>query len=680
MMPIKQNSPFLSYLNHMDENRYFEEYRAVLRKKKGGMVSVWPRDVQQECAGSESQIICKSARMLMERVAANAGFVGYEIGGAQFQTAEMKSINSFRLMGDSLVGNMPTFSLTRSHWMNALEKLNNEEVKFILKVTREQVLTRFSLPLDSKVVPYFPNNFHAGNVPEQDEVTGLMLDAGITPVPNFVWDPRFTMENFEGWVKRQLDLWASKGRTLHALRLKNAGQQKEWTAENVYKFVATARRMYKEVYGADTDPIFHIHSHNFNGLSPHVAHDLLKLCQANGFYTLVVDVAPPLMTHSSDLVVAKALDLTPEEWENLHRFNEGAHTIWRLTERFHDFLQVRIDPDTIWAGGTGSSDLAAADKLGIPRNAIEAAKFLGAQVSGLGGIVTPYSQWSMVVGYTCYKAGLITFQQVLDHINAGHTLALPQNILRGLDNWQSLLKRPAHVDALIANHKKADPEMFANNSGGAGSNDGTFNYDKLVAKLRDEIPDHPIDDVAVARLLAYGNIGLKAMKDESIGNDYNWLTRYPEIAYNRTMKRGLTFAVRGVPVTFEGLEERPDSPEVIVTFKFNGRYVRVPTISEEKQANLRSNMVGSEIAMANPDNELHIAAFMPGVCEAIKVKVGDVIKAGDVLYSINSMKMVTAYKATEKHAGKKVARVCVKAGDELQFRGTGEAPLVIELA
>ena len=593
MMPIKQDSPFLSYLNHLDEDRYFNEYRAVLRQKKGGMVSVWPRDVQQECAGSESQIICKSARMLMERVAANAGFVGYEIGGAQFQTAEMKSINSFRLMADSLVGNMPTFSLTRSHWMNALEKLNNEEVKFIIKVTREQVLRRFSLPQDCKVVPYFPNNFHAGNVPEQDEVTGMMLDAGITPVPNFVWDPRFTMADFEGWVSRQLKLWASKGRTLHALRLKNAGQQKEWTAENVYKYVAAARKLYKETYGADAEPIFHVHSHNFNGLSPHVTHDLLKLCQANGFLTLVIDVAPPLMTHSSDLVVAKALDLTPEEWENLHTFNEGAHTIWRLTERFHDFLQVRIDPDTIWAGGTGSSDLAAADKLGIPRTAIESAKFLGAQVSGLGGIVTPYSQWSMVIGYTCYKAGLLTFQQVLDHINAGKTLALPLNILRGLDNWQSLLKRPAHVDKLLENHKKTDPEIFHNNHANSAA-EGTFEYGKYVERLRKEIPDHPIDDVAVARLLAYGNIGLKAMKDESTGNDYNWLTRYPEIAYSRNMKRGLTFAVRGVPVTFEGLEDRLDSPEVIVTFKFNGRYVRVPTISEEKQMSLRSNLLGAE--------------------------------------------------------------------------------------
>ena len=186
--------------------------------------------------------------------------------------------------------------------------------------------------------------------------------------------------------------------------------------------------------------------------------------------------------------------------------------------------------------------------------------------------------------------------------------------------------------------------------------------------------------MAVARLLAYGNIGLKAMKDESTGNDYNWLTRYPEIAYSRNMKRGLTFAVRGVPVTFEGLEDRLDSPEVIVTFKFNGRYVRVPTISEEKQMSLRSNLLGAETVMADPDNVNHIAAFMPGVCEAVKVKVGDVVHAGDVLYSINSMKMVTAFKATEKHEGKKVAKICVKAGDELQFRGTGEAPLVIELS
>eukprot|EP00742_Colponemidia_sp_Colp-10_P013004 GILJ01014657.1.p1 GENE.GILJ01014657.1~~GILJ01014657.1.p1 ORF type:complete len:1053 (+),score=209.42 GILJ01014657.1:164-3160(+) len=675
------NNPFLDFLVHLDENRYFHEVRALLNHRGGAMVSVFPRDVQQECGSSESHIITPISRMLMERYGPRCGFIGYEQGGAQFQTGEMNSINAFQVLEQGLLCNMPTWSLTRSHWMNALEKLNIEEVKFIIKVTRDRVLKRYTLDGtalgpngQSSIVPYFPYNFHAGNVPEQDEVTGAMLDSGMIPLPNFVWDPRFTLADFEGWVKRQFSTWKKRNRVLHAIRIKNAGQQKEWTAANIYQFVDKARKLYTEAYGPDAgEVILHIHNHNFNGLASHVAYELLLLCQKNGYRNLVVDTAPPLMTHNNNLVVARALKLNEKEMDSLHQYNESAHTIWRVTERFHDFLQVRIDPDTVWAGGTGSSDLSAAEKLGIPRHEVESAKLLGARVSGLGGIVTPYSQWSMVIGYTCFKQKLKTLEAVTKHIDNGGTLPLPKNILQGLDSWQTLLKRPALVDKLLANQKKADPDMFKK---AAGASKPVFDRAAIEAKINKTLPNAVLSDETVARVLAYGDIAMKTLVAEDQGNDNNWLMRYPDVAYSKRIPNGKAFKVDGIPVTFEGIESIPDSAEVLVTYKFEGRTVRVPTIDTEKEKSI-SNLITQQVAMADATNPSHVGAFMPGVCESIGVKAGQVIAEGDVLYSINSMKMVTACKATREQVGKVVDTIVAAPGTELAFSASGAAPLVM---
>ena len=611
-----------------------------------------------------------------QRMGAECGYIGYESGGAQFQTAEMNTLSSTKVLKEAILCNLQTFSLTRSHWMNALEKLSNEEVKFILKATGVLVRSRFDMKSDAKVLPYFPYNFHAGNVPEQDEVTGLMLDEGFTPVPNFVWDPRFTSEHYETWLRRQFALWKSRGRTIHQLRIKNAGQQVEWTSTNVMAMVRTCRKEYKKVYGEQAEPILHIHNHNFNGLASHVAYEVLKAAQAEGFRTLVIDTAPPLMTHNNNLVVSKALSLPKDGLEALHYFNESAHKIWQTTDRFRDFLQVRIDPNTMWAGGTGSSDLAAAEKTGIARRDIEDAKALGAKISGLGGIVTPYSQWSMVIGYVCYKQGLRTYKAVEDHVNAGKLLNLPSNVLLGLYHWKTLLPRPALVEKILANQERADPAMFVTKESAV-----MFDPERLRQKqVQENFPNDEVNDEALMRMVSFGTLAVKTLQAESKGEDHNWLLRYPEIAYAApgTVERGKTFAVKGMPVTYEGIEDISDTADVITTFRFEGQFIRVRTTSAEKASKI-SKVIENVLPTADPNNPLHIGAFMPGVIDNVFVKIGAVIKTGDPLYSVNSMKMVTAFKATEQHNGKVVKHIYVSQGGELQYSTQGLQPLVMAL-
>ena len=766
-----ENTPFLSYLDHLDEKRYYSDLRRTIGRRGGAMVSVFPRDVQQEGSGSESHLITFVCRMLMERYGLDAGFIGYEMGGAQFQTAEMNLISSSRVLAAGLLSNAPTFSLTRSHWMNGLEKLSREEIQYVLEATADIVRRRFHLEkfdrTDGKVtpLPYFPYNFHAGNVEGQDEVTGLMLDVGFTPVPNFVWDPRFTQEHLTQWVTRQLNLWKSKGRKLEMLRIKNAGQTEHWTARNVWAYVDTIRRVYRQFYakqenravgnGGDgsknrshnpafshvlyevdeNEPIIQIHNHNFNGLASHVGAELFKLAQSNGYRYLVVDTAPPGMTHNNALVVSKSLDMTPEERQALHKYNEGAHIIWELTERFRDFPLLRIDPYTIWAGGTGSSDITAAAKQGIPRHEIEDAKRLGAQISGLGGIVTPYSQWSMVIGYAAFKAGLKTFDAFLKHVEGGGIIPLPPNIIQGLDRWETLLARPPHVVRLLENFRSTQPnDLLPGGGGGEGeaeakkqedlenntkkknktttptttqggesgatsstttttttttrqqTDTNTEHDDPLFVRRAKEAlqqvgPAIPLSRDNISRFISYGNFGVKCIKAEYEGNSNDWLLRYPEMAYGKASDTevGKVFAVLGVPVTLMGIERDTDTAGVTVTFKVEGHLTRARTTDRFRAAQL-DRIIEKAQHTADVNNPLHVGAFMPGLVENVRVKLGQKIRAGDILYSINSMKMVMNYQATKEQDGKTVATIYVSQGEELNFKPQDPPPLVIQLA
>ena len=68
---------------------------------------------------------------------------------------------------------------------------------------------------------------------------------------------------------------------------------------------------------------------------------------------------------------------------------------------------------------------------------------------------------------------------------------------------------------------------------------------------------------------------------------------------------------------------------------------------------------------ADDGNALQIGAPMPGVISTIMVEVGQDVEAGDVICSIEAMKMETALHA---ETSGKVAEVCVKRGDQIDAK------------
>jgi pyruvate carboxylase len=106
--------------------------------------------------------------------------------------------------------------------------------------------------------------------------------------------------------------------------------------------------------------------------------------------------------------------------------------------------------------------------------------------------------------------------------------------------------------------------------------------------------------------------------------------------------------------------EMDDQGMVTVFFELNGqpRRARVPDRLHGGDAIVAR-------AKAEDGNALQIGAPMPGVISAIMVEVGHEVQAGDVICSIEAMKMETALHAEVEG---KVAEVCIKRGDQIDAK------------
>jgi pyruvate carboxylase len=99
---------------------------------------------------------------------------------------------------------------------------------------------------------------------------------------------------------------------------------------------------------------------------------------------------------------------------------------------------------------------------------------------------------------------------------------------------------------------------------------------------------------------------------------------------------------------------------VTVFFELNGqpRRVKVPDRAHGASA-------AKARRKAEPGNEAHVGAPMPGVVSTLAVAAGQAVKAGDVLLSIEAMKMETALHAERDGT---ITEVLVKAGDQIDAK------------
>ena len=121
------------------------------------------------------------------------------------------------------------------------------------------------------------------------------------------------------------------------------------------------------------------------------------------------------------------------------------------------------------------------------------------------------------------------------------------------------------------------------------------------------------------------------------------------------LERGKTLVIRCLAVS-----DTDEKGMVTVFFELNGqpRRVKVPDRAH--------GAVGAASRRkADPGDASHVGAPMPGVISTVAVSAGQEIRAGDVLVSIEAMKMETAIHAERDG---KVADVLVKAGDQIDAK------------
>ncbi|MGH6761241.1 MAG: pyruvate carboxylase [Phyllobacterium sp.] len=121
------------------------------------------------------------------------------------------------------------------------------------------------------------------------------------------------------------------------------------------------------------------------------------------------------------------------------------------------------------------------------------------------------------------------------------------------------------------------------------------------------------------------------------------------------LERGKTLVVRNLAVG-----EPDDKGMVTVFFELNGqpRRIKVP----DRAHGAAGNGVRRK---AEAGNDKHVGAPMPGIVSTVAVASGQAVKAGDVLLSIEAMKMETALHAEKDGT---IVEVLVKTGDQIDAK------------
>lgn len=116
---------------------------------------------------------------------------------------------------------------------------------------------------------------------------------------------------------------------------------------------------------------------------------------------------------------------------------------------------------------------------------------------------------------------------------------------------------------------------------------------------------------------------------------------------------------KSLVITLTAIGETEEDGSVRVFFELNGQ-PRIITVANRKAS-------GSVAArrMADPANEAHIAAPMPGVVATLGVTQGQTVKAGDLLLTLEAMKMETAITAPRDGT---IAELVVKAGQAVDAK------------
>ena len=159
--------------------------------------------------------------------------------------------------------------------------------------------------------------------------------------------------------------------------------------------------------------------------------------------------------------------------------------------------------------------------------------------------------------------------------------------------------------------------------------------------MRDLLEGHIVDDEDLNSYLMYPKVFLDYMGRRRI---YGPVRALPTKTFFYGMEAGEEITAEIDPgkileIRLQAIGETDEQGEVKLFFELNGqpRVIRVPNRLVKSQTATRP-----KAEEANPN---HIGAPMPGVIASVAVSAGQNVKAGDLLLTIEAMKMETGLHA-----------------------------------
>ena len=200
-----------------------------------------------------------------------------------------------------------------------------------------------------------------------------------------------------------------------------------------------------------------------------------------------------------------------------------------------------------------------------------------------------------------------------------------------------------------------------------GKNLEPIDLEKTRQELSDKLDGMKIDDEDLNGYLMYPKVFLDYMERHLT---YGPVRTLPTKTFFYGMNSSDEISLEIDPgktleIRMQAIGETDENGEVKVFFELNGqpRVIRVPNRLVTSETTLRPK--------ADPSNSNHIGAPMPGVISSVSVNEGQTVKKGDLLLTIEAMKMETGIHV-ERDA--KIKAVHVKAATQIDAKD-----LIIEL-
>jgi len=181
------------------------------------------------------------------------------------------------------------------------------------------------------------------------------------------------------------------------------------------------------------------------------------------------------------------------------------------------------------------------------------------------------------------------------------------------------------------------------------------------AEAAAKVDDRDIDDEDLSAYLMYEQVYLDYMARR---RDYGPVRVLPTWTFLYGMEQEEEISVdlepgKTLQIRLQTVSDTTKEGERKLFFELNGqpRVIRVPDRS--------AGAVAGRAEKADAANDLHVAAPMPGSVASVAVSEGQAVKPGDLLLTLEAMKMETAI--TADRAGS-IARVVAKAGGQVDAK------------